>query len=68
MVIDGEGTRLQDGRMKRLTGALAAAALAFSLAACSGSGGDDEPTQSILTGVPAPEESILTGVPAPSDE
>lgn len=52
--------------MKRLIGGMAAAALALSLAACGGSdGGDSEPSESILTGVPAPEESILTGVPAP---
>lgn len=50
--------------MKRLLGGLAAATLALSLTAC---GGDSEPGESILTGVPAPEESILTGVPAPSE-
>ncbi|MFZ9987698.1 MAG: hypothetical protein ACO3J3_06270 [Candidatus Nanopelagicales bacterium] len=54
--------------MHRVIGALSAATLAFALAACGGSGGgDDEPSESILTGVPAPEESILTGVPAPSE-
>lgn len=55
--------------MRRITGALSAATLAFALAACGGSGdgGDSEPSESILTGVPAPEESILTGVPAPSE-
>lgn len=54
--------------MRRIVSALAAAALGFSLAACSsGSGGDPEPSESILTGVPAPEESILTGVPAPEE-
>ena len=52
--------------MKRIAGALAAATIALSLAACGGSG-DDEPSQSTLTGVPAPEESILTGVPAPEE-
>ena len=56
------------GGMHRVIGALSAATLAFALAACGGSGGgDDEPSESILTGVPAPEESILTGVPAPSE-
>jgi len=52
--------------MKRIAGALAAATIALSLAACGGSG-DDEPSQSTLTGVPAPEESTLTGVPAPEE-
>ena len=67
-MVDREARDLQDGGMKRITGVLAAAALAFSLTACAGSGGDEEPSQSILTGVPAPEESIITGVPAPDDE
>jgi Flp pilus assembly protein TadD len=53
--------------MTRILGGISAAALAFALAACGGSGSDDEPSESILTGVPAPEESILTGVPAPSE-
>lgn len=54
--------------MKRIMGGLAAATLVLSLAACGSSdGGDNEPSESILTGVPAPEESILTGVPAPSE-
>lgn len=53
--------------MKRLAGGIAAATLALSLAACGGSGGESDPSESILTGVPAPEESILTGVPAPSE-
>lgn len=55
--------------MKRILGGVAAAVLAFSIAGCGSSGGDDpEPSDSILTGVPAPEESILTGVPAPTEE
>lgn len=53
--------------MKRILGGVAAATLALSLTACGGSGGDSDPSESILTGVPAPEESILTGVPAPSE-
>jgi|GEM_PF-2618075 Flp pilus assembly protein TadD len=55
--------------MKRILGGVAAAALALSIAGCSGSSGNDpEPSDSILTGVPAPSESILTGVPAPTEE
>ncbi len=55
--------------MRKIIGALSAATLALGLAACGGSGGgsDTDPSESILTGVPAPEESILTGVPAPSE-
>lgn len=53
--------------VKKIMGGVAAAALAFSLAACAGSGDESDPSQSILTGVPAPEESILTGVPAPEE-
>jgi len=53
--------------MKRIMSGFAAATLAFSLAACAGSGDESDPSQSILTGVPAPEESILTGVPAPEE-
>lgn len=53
--------------MKRIIGGCAAAALALSLTACGGSGGQSDPSESILTGVPAPSESILTGVPAPSE-
>lgn len=53
--------------MMRILGGVAAATLALTLTACGGSGGDSDPSESILTGVPAPEESILTGVPAPSE-
>lgn len=53
--------------VKRMMSGIAAAALAFSLAACAGSGDESDPSESILTGVPAPEESILTGVPAPEE-
>lgn len=67
MVLDDLLALVKPGPMRRLTGALSAAALAFALTACGGSGGDSEPSESILTGVPAPEESILTGVPAPSE-
>jgi hypothetical protein len=60
------GTREgHDGDVKRIMSGVAAAALAFSLAACAGNGGESDPSDSILTGVPAPEDSILTGVPAP---
>ena len=56
------------GDMKRILGGVAAATRALARAACGGSGGgESDPSESILTGVPAPEESILTGVPAPSE-
>lgn len=54
-------------RSTQVSAILASVALAFTITACSGSGGDDSPSESILTGVPAPEESILTGVPAPEE-